>query len=754
MTASSGRTYGAPAACTAAVLLLILATVPVSLAQSLDWVTDGWAFEVRYTATFSEEELTFGEQMGYDTVSLPDGDYLTEPGQPRLPVRIVGIALPAGMAATSVRVVGTQSVELPGQYTIFPAQPPRPVGDSSTQDDFVPADQRTYSSTSAYPGELASFTHQADLAGQAVAFLRVCPLQYVPAEGKLRLHTEINLVLDGVQGYTCGDYLPGRVSDSGRATYEQMVRGMVVNPDDVELREAVNPPPQTTGVGPGDYDYVLITPQSYVASFQPLVDWKTKKGVPATIVTTDWIYNSGGYTGTNQNKIRAFCQDANANWGTTFFLLGGDTNLIPYYSRTFSIAPESVPNDTYYADYDGDWICEVHVGRAAVRGAADIPGFISKVLTYEKSPPLSTYAKTAAFFGFDLAAHGSGEGENMKKDMKNLYIPASWTFRSEYDSYSGTHKAHVIAYLNQGNNLVNHADHSSTDSMGTGYTNHGESLFISDVNALYNGSRQSILYSLGCWACDYPADCIAEAFVRNPAGGAVAFVGNSRYGWYMQYTSDGYSARYDRYFFRSLFTQGYTTLGPCFSDHKNDAYQNDTYYQYIFTELTLLGDPELPILTEDPQSLSVMHPDSVKVGEATVVTVQVLAAGNPLGGATVCLWKPGDVYQVSQTNASGVANILVNPATTGTMWVTVTKRNYLPYEGSLEVVEESVLVGDVNCDGAVNFGDINPFVLALTDPLTYVITYPNCPLANRDINGDGVCNFADINPFVLLLSGG
>jgi hypothetical protein len=472
-------------------------------------------------------------------------------------------------------------------------------------------------------------------------------------------------------------------------------------------------------------------------------------------VTTEWIYNSGGYTGTNQNKIRAFMQDAQANWGTTFFLLGGDTTIVPYYSRTFTVAPESVPNDTYYADYDSDWICEVHVGRAAVRSASEIPGFISKVLTYEKSPPLSNYAKTAAFFGFDLKAHGSGEGENMMKDIKNLYLPASWTYRSEYDSEPGTHKADVIAFLNQGNNLANHADHSGTDAMGAGYTNHGDTISSSEMGGLYNGTRQSILYSLGCWACDYAADiCVAEAFVRNPAGGGVAFVGNSRYGWYMPYTSDDYSARYDRYFFRSLFTQGFTTLGPCFSDHKNDAYQNDEYYRYIYTELTLLGDPELPILTEDPQSLTAIHPATLKVGEAVLLIVQVRAAGNPVSGATVCLWKPGDLYQVAQTNASGVAGFGVNPAAPGTMWVTVTKRNYLPYEGSLEVVEQSILVGDVNCDGAVNFGDINPFVLALNDPAAYQAAYPDCPLANRDINGDGSFNFADINPFVLLLSGG
>jgi hypothetical protein len=58
------------------------------------------------------------------------------------------------------------------------------------------------------------------------------------------------------------------------------------------------------------------------------------------------------------------------------------------------------------------------------------------------------------------------------------------------------------------------------------------------------------------------------------------------------------------------------------------------------------------------------------------------------------------------------------------------------------------LPGDLDCSGLVTFGDINPFVLALTNPATYTDVYPSCSILNADINGDGVANFEDINPFV------
>lgn len=61
--------------------------------------------------------------------------------------------------------------------------------------------------------------------------------------------------------------------------------------------------------------------------------------------------------------------------------------------------------------------------------------------------------------------------------------------------------------------------------------------------------------------------------------------------------------------------------------------------------------------------------------------------------------------------------------------------------------------GDMNCDGTVGFGDINPFVQTLTDPAGYAAAYPWCAIENGDINGDGNTNFRDINLFVALLGG-
>jgi hypothetical protein len=48
------------------------------------------------------------------------------------------------------------------------------------------------------------------------------------------------------------------------------------------------------------------------------------------------------------------------------------------------------------------------------------------------------------------------------------------------------------------------------------------------------------------------------------------------------------------------------------------------------------------------------------------------------------------------------------------------RARYAEYDGAIP--------GDLNCDGSINFGDINPFVLALTNRSHYLDYFPNCDI--------------------------
>ncbi len=64
------------------------------------------------------------------------------------------------------------------------------------------------------------------------------------------------------------------------------------------------------------------------------------------------------------------------------------------------------------------------------------------------------------------------------------------------------------------------------------------------------------------------------------------------------------------------------------------------------------------------------------------------------------------------------------------------------------------ILGDLNCDGLVDFFDIDPFVLAIMWESEYLAQYPDCGIMLADCNGDGTLDFFDIDCFVGIITGG
>lgn len=79
---------------------------------------------------------------------------------------------------------------------------------------------------------------------------------------------------------------------------------------------------------------------------------------------------------------------------------------------------------------------------------------------------------------------------------------------------------------------------------------------------------------------------------------------------------------------------------------------------------------------------------------------------------------------------------------------------YLPASSlTLLVLRAGAGRGDTNCDGSVNFQDIDPFVTALSGSNTYAIQYPQCRWVHADFDCDGSITFSDIDGFVACLGG-
>jgi hypothetical protein len=660
-------------------MVLGLATVSLSIQETI------------VAVSFQADQFDFEAFHGYDRVRLAQGGLLSHPGEPTLPAKQLYIAIPAGHEVLSVAIRSVDIQDLPGRYQILPGQPPLPI-DDSPRPAFIEPDERIYSSSSAYPSELGHLIRQTDLAGQQMAVVSVYPLQYIPATGKLILHRELEVTVETRPGRISGESY-AQFTEKQRQVYGERIRKMVVNPEDVVL----SPPLSSVSksLPSGQFDHVIITHSSYVSYFDDLVEWHNRRGLRDTVVTTSWI--DANYAGDDTTRVRSFIIDAHSNWGTMYFLLGGEEPVIPFCYRQYVTEPpypETPPSDTWYADYDDDWTWEVMVGRISGQFEYEFNRAIDKIIKYERNPPLSDYILEALFIGMDYDA--TMYGEDLKEEVA-LDVPPRFTIKKVYDSHITHHLNVIIAQLNAGKNLVNHADHCNWYAMGAGWTNHGWLLQGPDVDALTNTDRFSNVVAEGCWPAAMPEeDCMAEHFLFHNVngGGGVSFCGNTRVGYTDGATQTMGSSAMERGWWKALMVEDLFTLGEMVAwtkhQHNQDLPPSDNYWKHCEWQFVLAGDPAMPIWTDTPESLDVTHPNTLPGGSSSF-TVHVESEGGDLQDAYVCLWKPGEVYLTDYTDPGGDVIFTPSPATPGSLYVTVTKHNYLPYQGDAQVTDTEPL---------------------------------------------------------------
>jgi parallel beta-helix repeat protein len=678
---------------------------------------------------FDAADLSFDKHNGYDLISLPGCRFTREIGKPALPVKSVFVALPANSELTGVEVVSCRTKTLPGEYMILPAQPPIPTMAGAAAEFVLPGS--VYDSSDRYPDAVCGGASVGSLRGYKILSFRVFPLQYSPAERRLILHEEIILdVRYETPRYASADASDGdAVGDTGMTGREhdefcRIAAGLVANPGDVSrtmpttrtITEDHIMPLSKSTLPDGNAEYVIITEGSLEDEFQRLADWKTKKGVPATVVNTSWIKSSYAGTGVDmQERIRNFINDAYTAWGTKWVLLGGDTSIIPcrggygLVNGSAALAEESyedkaIPADLYYSDLDGNWDAngnltygevndsvdlypDVFVGRAPVDSVAEARTFVNKTLRYEKNPP-PNYTRDILFLAEYLDAET--DGGDTKDMIEADCMLENFSIVKLYERYGNLSKGSAMGELNRGCNIVNHVGHGYT----TGFCVGSGRIENSDASSLTNSPRNFILYTISCNSNNFEADSVSERYMNNEDGGSVGYIGNSRYGWYDPELppGEGPSDLYDREFFNITFNENAHRLGEVVGYSKvryiPDSQEDETAMRWLQYAINLLGDPELPIWTETPRNFSISMPSQIPARKQTLV-ISVSEIGHDPGSvqvrdATVCIRKSGEVYNVSKTDASGLTRFTIDPDA-GELDVTVTKENYRVYEGVIDI---------------------------------------------------------------------
>jgi hypothetical protein len=186
----------------------------------------------------------------------------------------------------------------------------------------------------------------------------------------------------------------------------------------------------------------------------------------------------------------------------------------------------------------------------------------------------------------------------------------------------------------------------------------------------------------------------------------------------------------------------------------------ETFYGPSSSKTTLANVPGAPVLSNATQTTMNLDVDPNGNPATTTFAIQCVVPTDPAwNGMYVDATGNPSAAAVWQADATW-GNILIQGLVSGTQYCFQVKAQngeaaetaFSPQ--SCAQTASGLVPGDMNCDGSVSFGDINPFVMALTSPAQYVSSYPNCNILNGDINGDGSVNFGDINPFVNCLTTG
>ena len=346
----------------------------------------------------------------YAVVTMGDLPLLGQAGEPALPYKPLRVLIPRGTEATSVEFDEGGKVTLPGRYLVAPAEKPVPLSYRGAPIATIPANA-IYASFSPYPPALLSAVTVQEKGPYTLLLLNLNHVTFIPAQGELSYYPRITVT---VTLKPSPAPRRSRASQGYRLQEEESLRGKVENPE--ALASYVDAKTENgLSAALESYPHVIITSQALANAaapwnFQALRDHRAARGMPSTIVTTEYIY--ANFSGTkpngqsdNQTRIRNFVTWAHDNWGTRYVLLGGNSGIIPV--RYLQADGENIPADMYYGNLNGtfdndadgvygepadgpnggevDLYAEVYIGRACVENAAEVANFVRKTVEYETS---------------------------------------------------------------------------------------------------------------------------------------------------------------------------------------------------------------------------------------------------------------------------------------------------------------------------------------------------------------------------------
>ncbi len=443
--------------------------------------------------------------------------------------------------------------------------------------------------------------------------------------------------------------------------------------------------------------YLIITHDNFYSAIQPLAEWKNQKGMKAKVVRLSEI-------GSSNTQIRNYILNAYNTWNPRpeFILLVGSAEYLPSYNRGY------YTTDNEYANMVGDYQAELGYGRFPAKTPAQCSVMVAKTLNYERNPLLTDtlwYRAGTVIVNQDNDPDDTIYWNNVRFAASQMIAKGYTRIDTFCDAY-GHSASNVVSAVSSGRTFVLYRGSA---------TNNWYTPFAVNPNSTTNGSKLPVICSFTCATMTLaPGESmVGDAWIKSGTTsnlkGAVAFVGNTHSGVNIAPIRGAMTIG----FFTKAFAETCWNLSTAVLAGKKQIWSQFAN-QAEYEGFNLLGDPELCLWTAVPKPLTVTFPNTIPMAPQDF-TVTVNRQGLPLGNALVCVMKGNEIYAYGYTNSQGQVTFALSPTSLGTMLVTVTARNSLPFEGSAEIVPTGgpflVYLGHIINDpspGGNNDNNLNP----------------------------------------------
>jgi hypothetical protein len=337
------------------------------------------------------------------------------------------------------------------------------------------------------------------------------------------------------------------------------------------------------------FDMVMISHADFVQSLAPLVSLHQGEGRKVAVIDVEDLYDEFNFGEKSPYALKTFLSTAQAQWQLKprFVLLAGDATYDPrnYLGvGNFDFVPTylvgtallETASDDWYADFSGQGIPQLAIGRLPVRTAQEASALVSKIVSYDQSG-------VAAWKNRVLLVAGQNDSENdfdgHVAAIKSL-LPANLSVSEILSQGSTADNMNLLNSLNvQGQAMVNFIGHGSEAVWSGGLFS------ATDADALTNGSMVPFVVSMTClngYFQDVFGTALAKALMNASGGGALAVWASSGL------TDSATQAVMNQALIKALFGSQPMTLGEAAATAKTAVIEPDVRRTWI-----LFGDPAI-----------------------------------------------------------------------------------------------------------------------------------------------------------------